>query len=265
MQYRLKIWFCFLVTAFFTLMGSAYGRSSDVGLRMIKIMNGNGTSICATAQAALSPDGRMSFDAKTATLVVVDRPDYLPHIEELVRTLDVRVPQVGLSVRIAEVNGRFLKKTGIRYGQIIFPRGSFDPVSGLLSTRTDSSVRSNTMLKTMSGVPTQLRVNREEIFGIVPVTDGSGHTVTLSRKKDTGESLEVLPTANLDNTVTVTVRPSRSRVDGDGAVSETAVLAQVTLRSGDTCVIGSVDAQDLLPEAENKRKSLIFLTASVIY
>jgi type II secretory pathway component GspD/PulD (secretin) len=264
MQYSLKLWPAFLAAAFFMLAGSACGRG-NVELRMIKIVYGNGPSICATAQAALSPDGKMAFDLKTHTLVVFDRPDYLPHIEELVRTLDVRVPQVELSVRIAEVNGLFLKKAGIDSGQVVFSRGSFDVVSGLLNSRTDAFTRSEITLKTLSGAPAQLQVSREEIFGQAEAKDDRGRSIAYIAKKDAGDYLEVLPMANYDNTVTLKLRPSLSRVDERGAVSESAVLTQVTLHSGDMVAIGGVETQDRSPESINRRKTMIFLTATIIY
>jgi type II secretory pathway component HofQ len=248
MQYRLRVWSVFLGIAIFLFAGNAYGRG-NVELRMIKITVGNGRSICATAKAALSPDGKMSFDDKTNTLVVVDRPDYLPHIEELVRTLDIKIPQVEISVRVADVNARFLQAAGIHSGQIIFPRGSLSPVTALLNSRTGAFTRLETTLKTSSGVPVRLQVSRDAIFGISD-----------TEKKTAGDFLEILPMANYDNTVTVKVRPSPSRAEAGAAVSEGEVLTQVTLHSGDTVAIGNGEAK-----GSEQRKSLMFLSADIMY
>jgi type II secretory pathway component GspD/PulD (secretin) len=259
MQYRLKLWCALLGAAMCALAGDAYGRG-NTELRMIKITQGSGASICATAKAALSPDGRMSFDDKTNTLVVADRPDYLPHIEELVRTLDIKIPQVEISVRIAEVTGRFLQEAGINSGQVIFPRDSFTPVRGLLNARTGSSTRSEMTLTTPSGVPAQLQVRREAVFGSAEAKDDPGRKAVAVQKKDAGEFLEILPMANYDNTVTVKVRPSPSRAGSGGGVSESAVLTQVTLHSGDTVAIGSAAVK-----GNDQRKILMFLSARIMY
>ncbi|MFA6384338.1 MAG: secretin N-terminal domain-containing protein [Candidatus Omnitrophota bacterium] len=245
MRHPVKLWPIFLTTAFFILSGSAYGHD-NMELRMIKVVNGNGPYIYATARAALSPDGRMSFDKKNNMLVVFDRPDYLPHIEELVRVLDVKAPRVEISVRIAEVNSQFLKRSGIYSSQLIFPKGSFDAVADLLNTRTDSFTRAKTAINAQNGIPAQLQVKSEEIFSIP------------------GGFIDVLPMVNSDKTITVKLMPSRSGVEEGESRSESAVLTQVTLHSGDTVAIGRVELLVNPQGASGRRVPMIFLTVNII-
>ena len=254
--------FCAIAAAVivFYTAGAVYGRD-DLQLRMIKIAYGNGAAICATARKALSPDGKMTFDEKTDTLAVVDRADYLPHIEELVSTLDIKAPVVEISARIAEVDDAFIRKAGIHSAQTIFPRGSFDIVLGLLNTRTGAFTKSDSTLKTASGFPARLQVSRAALFGAVKADLPGGGTAAVMQKNDTGDFLEVLPLVNSDNTVTVKLRPSQSTVREDGSVSESAVLTQVTLHSGDTLAIGSVGTQ----RSRSQRRTMMFLSAKIIY
>ena len=230
---------------------AAYGQE-NLQLRMIKVAHGDGRLICATAKAALSPDGKITFDQMNNTLVVVDRAKYIPHIEELVSKLDIKVPLVEISVRVAEVEKEFLQKAGIRSSQIIYPRGSFDVTLGMLNTRSGAFTKSDITLRTTSGISAQLQVSRQSIFG------ASADNVT---NKDNGDMLEVLPLANFDNTVTVQLRPARSNAVDDSVVNDSSALTQVTLFSGDTLAIANVDSQ----ASDSRRKTLMFLTAKIIY
>ncbi|HQO37602.1 MAG TPA: secretin N-terminal domain-containing protein [Candidatus Omnitrophota bacterium] len=244
---------------------AAAAAADGLELRMIKIARGNGASICSTAQSALSPDGKMSFDSRTSTLVVVDRPDYLPHIEELVASLDVKVPMVRMAVRVTEVTEEFISAAGIRSAQLIFPRGSFSRVQGLIDSRTGASTRSEMTLTAASGAPAQLQVSREALYGTAAV-DGPGAAVTYVRRRQTGDFLDVLPVANYDNTVTIKIMPRRSTVDEQGEISESSVLTQVTLHSGDTLAIGGLTTRtEGQKSARSSRRTMMFLTADILY
>lgn len=258
MYQHLKL--CACIAGFVFIISGMAAAYEGLVLRMIHISYGNGRSICKTARTALSPEGKMSFDEKTNTLVVLDRPDYLGHIEELVSSLDVRPLEVDILVHIAEVNSNFMKKAGIRSGQIIFPVGTFGIVLDMFNTRTDSFTRSEIMLKSESGEPAQLEVSKDEIFGVATVEYASGSTVTYPQRKITGDFLEVLPLVNNDSTVTVKLRPSRANVQDDGSVLESTVLTQVTLHRGDTLALGGVDTQAQSLMAKESRKTMIFLT-----
>jgi type II secretory pathway component GspD/PulD (secretin) len=242
-------WSSFIITAaifFFPVLAPCH---DDLVLRLIKIANGNGRSICSTAQTALSPDGKISFDPKTDTLAVVDRPDYLPHIEELVSSLDIKVAKVEMSVRIVEVTREFLKEAGFYTSQVIFSRGSFDKVSRLLTNRSLSFTKTETTLKIPSGEAARLSVKSQALF------PGSVGTYV------SGGLLEVLPTVNNDSTVTLKLRPSESGKPHEGSGPEDKVLTQVTLHSEDTLAIGGFDIE----KDSNQRMIMLLLTAKIIY
>jgi type II secretory pathway component GspD/PulD (secretin) len=255
---NLKLCACIAGFVFiFSGMAAAY---DDLVLRMIHISYGNGKSICKTARTALSPEGKMSFDEKTGILVVLERPEYLKHIEELVSAMDVKPLEVDISVLVTEVNAGFMKKAGIRSAQIIFPVGTFGVVLDMFKTRTDSFSRSEMTIKAESGEPAQLEVSKDEIFGVATVEHASGSTVTYPQRKITGDFLEVLPLVNSDSTVTVKLRPSSVSLQDDGSFLESTVLTQVTLHRGDTLALGGVDTQAQSLMAKESRKTMIFLT-----
>jgi type II secretory pathway component GspD/PulD (secretin) len=251
---------CAFIAAFVFVFSGMASAKDDLVLRMIHISYGNGRSICRTARAGLSPEGRMSFDEKTNVLVVLDRPDYLMHIEELVSNLDVKPARVDMIVHVAEVNSKFMKKAGIRSGQIIFPVGTFGVVLDMFGSRTDSVTRSEFMLKAESGEPAQLQVRKDEIFEVATVEHASGSTVAYPQRKISGELLEVLPLVNNDSTVTVKVRPFRADTLDDGSVTESDILTQVTLHRGDTLALGGVDTQTQSRMTDDRRKTMMFLT-----
>jgi type II secretory pathway component GspD/PulD (secretin) len=251
---------CACIAGFVLIISGMASGHEGLVLRMIHISYGNGRSICNIARTALSPDGKISFDEKTNILVVLERPDYLKHIEELVSAMDVKPQEVDISVLVTEVNAGFMKKAGIRSAQIIFPVGTFGVVLDMLGTRTDSFTRSEIRLQAASGEPAQLQVSKEEIYGNATVEHASGSTVTYPQRKITGDFLEVLPLVNNDSTVTVKLRPSSVSLQDDGSVLESSVLTQVTLHRGDTLALGGVNTQAQSLMAKESRKTMIFLT-----
>jgi len=227
---------------------------------MIKIVHGNGASICSRVKTALSPDGKISFDERTSTLVVLDRPDYLPHIQELVASLDVKVPMVRMRIKIAEATDEFLKSAGIHSAQVIYPRGSFDGVERLLSAGSGIFTKSEMTLTTPSGSPVQLPLN---IATLYPRADGKseGLSATAVSSNRAGDILVALPLANYDNTMTVKILPSGSGINEE--LNERPVLTQVTLHSGDTLVVTGLRQQQTV--SGGRRSFLMFLTAEIIY
>ena len=64
----------------------------------------------------LSSRGTVSFDPRTNLLIVVDIPDKIPPIRELIQKIDVPVRQVLIDSRIVIANDDFSRELGVRWG-----------------------------------------------------------------------------------------------------------------------------------------------------
>ena len=67
-------------------------------------------------QSFLSPNGAVSVDERTNTLIVRDTPEQLATIRQLVIDLDVPVKQVLIEARMVTVKANVSKELGIRWG-----------------------------------------------------------------------------------------------------------------------------------------------------
>ena len=81
---------------------SLLGETAPVGaeVAIIAIDHARVGDILPAARMLLSPDGKLSVDRRTHSLVVVDSPAAIAGIESLVKKLDIPVPQI--TVRVIE-------------------------------------------------------------------------------------------------------------------------------------------------------------------
>jgi len=64
----------------------------------------------------LSEYGTVNVDIRTNSLVITDLPERIPHIKQVVRGLDIKVPQIEIEVEMVEVNSDALTKLGLEVG-----------------------------------------------------------------------------------------------------------------------------------------------------
>lgn len=82
-----------------------YGKASEIAA----LLKGSGKSI-------LSERGSVSVDARTNTLWIQDTPDKLAEIRKLIECLDMPVKQVLIEARIVNIDKKYEKELGIRWG-----------------------------------------------------------------------------------------------------------------------------------------------------
>ena len=75
-----------------------------------------GTGTGGQSRGFLSPRGSISFDRRTNTLLVIDIPQRVASIKELVRQLDRPVDQVVIEARIVIANESFARELGAKFG-----------------------------------------------------------------------------------------------------------------------------------------------------
>lgn len=99
-----------------------YGNAEDIA----KLLTENSKSGQSAGGAAsgggaqqkgfLSPRGSVSFDTRTNTLLVVDIPQKVEEIKQLLRTLDRPVDQVLIEARIVLADENFARELGAKFG-----------------------------------------------------------------------------------------------------------------------------------------------------
>jgi len=96
-----------------------YGNAEDIAKLLTDESKGNSAGGAAGAQQSrgfLSPRGTISFDKRTNTLLVIDIPQKVADIKELVAKLDKPVDQVVIEARIVIANESFARELGAKFG-----------------------------------------------------------------------------------------------------------------------------------------------------
>ena len=97
----------------------SYGNAEDIAkLLTDDAKNGNsgGSSGAGAQRGFLSPRGSISFDRRTNTLLVIDIPQRVAAIRDLVNKLDKPVDQVVIEARIVIANESFARELGAKFG-----------------------------------------------------------------------------------------------------------------------------------------------------
>jgi type II secretory pathway component GspD/PulD (secretin) len=264
---------------FFILTSTTPLAADGRTMRIFKIQHASAESLRPVVESLKSPEGTLSFDRNTNSLIVVDYPVNLQRIADVIESLDVQQKNVRITVVVSDVTQNFLDTIGLHSGQLIIPGPEISAVLGLLKKDTRSSIRSEMSLTTLSNHPARLQVTKEEIFGHSLVRYRSRHhdtTVISVIKQPVGNFLEVLPQANNDGTITITLQPAVSTLQ-NGLPYERTVLTRITINNGDTLVIGGLDSGTTqtssttsvfgVPVAKTtageSKKVVMFLTATI--
>lgn len=91
----------------------------EVVMELVPIRNRPAADMLQTVQSALSPQGRVSLDKVSNTLLIFDTAEQLIEMKKLIKTLDRQVPQVTVSIRYKRVDSpsRTLSTRGLNTGQ----------------------------------------------------------------------------------------------------------------------------------------------------
>jgi general secretion pathway protein D len=260
------------------LAGTAYCQPEDMEVEIFKVRNRDAKSLLPAVEHLKSDEGKVTVDNNTDSLIVVDYPQNLRRIAEVLNTLDVPPKQVEIEVIVAEVTDAFLGKAGLSFGQAVMTPEKFDRLKYLLQKREDSSVRSQMSVRTMSGQPAMIQAAQEEILWGAVVSTPESKTITVApvATRSAGKFLEVLPKVNNDGTITVILRPTVSEFQKDRSIYERSIITQVIVNSGETIAIGGLETSrqytgrrgipltgtSVTARGEEDRKIMMFLTAT---
>ena len=97
----------------------SYGNAEDIATLLTddsKTGQGGGGGTSGQSRGFLSQRGSLSFDRRTNTLLVIDIPQRVAEIRNLVQQLDKPVDQVVIEARIVIANESFARDIGARFG-----------------------------------------------------------------------------------------------------------------------------------------------------
>ena len=83
---------------------------------MIRINYADITEMSANLAGLKSPRGSITADARTNTLILTDIPEKVDEMISVIKTLDVKTPQVMIESKIVEVTRNFSQQLGVRWG-----------------------------------------------------------------------------------------------------------------------------------------------------
>jgi type II secretory pathway component GspD/PulD (secretin) len=240
----------------------------ELGRIVVKIENAKAEDVQKAVDNLLSDRGTIGIDLRTNSLIVADVPNRLPVIEETIRTLDARTPQVTIETKLVELNNRALKEIGIDWtamtsaGDIIEFLGAkalteTTAVGQVIYSTLGHDVSLDAVLKVVEtgnlgeivGLPKITVVDHKEgvIFmgERVPLStvDFSGNVIV--RMEEVGTELTVTPHITEGNKILLELRPERSSVTevvpGIGyRMSTQRAQTEVVVNDGDTVVIGGL-------------------------
>ena len=268
-----------LITIFFILAGFAACFADEMKVEVFEVKYRDAKSLKPAVEHLKSPEGKVTVDGHTGSLIVVDHLENLKMISQIIAQLDVPEKQIEIKVMVAEVTSAVMRRAGLLSGEAVIPPERFREVEYLINNSDTSNVKTRMTVKTMSGRPAVIRVAEEELFGGTTVLHQGRTYISPLVERSAGNFLEVLPKANNDGTITVVLRPEVSEFREDRTIDERSVLTQVIVNSGDTIVIGGMDREErrkrgaevpftgvsaAIENSEDTRRVVMFLTAVLL-
>ncbi len=152
---------------------------------MIRINYADIAEMIKNLQGLKSPRGSIIADVRTNTLILTDIPDKVEEMISVIKTLDVRTPQVMIEAKIVEITRNYAQEIGIRWGafteRVDFSQTDGFPAiittGGTFNTRNQIDVFGNKLIDPIvdlgvAGIPTGQ-------FGILLSTFNSDHMLDI--------------------------------------------------------------------------------------
>lgn len=221
---------------------SCYGTTA-----VISIDYSDPVDISGAAKMLLTPEGRISFDRRTHSLIVIDAPQVIAEIRELVRRLDRPVPDLKIHVRLGNDKERHADELTVE-SRVSGPGWSVgtggrteDGIDVTLKQEKARHLKTyDYMVKTRSGQPAYIATGKEIPFtsrwiSVCGKFGGCRNPVTYKRV-ETG--FEVLPVVR-GRRVMVSITP-RISSDESGIVRFAEASTRISVPLGRWVDIGMI-------------------------
>ncbi|MBN1913910.1 MAG: hypothetical protein JW788_05870, partial [Candidatus Omnitrophica bacterium] len=183
--------------------------SSSIKRELVKSLEtGEIGDIVTSIKDILSPNGKLTEDASTNSLIITDIPSRFPVIEKVIEKLDVPIPQVLIDVEILDVSKDTVDKLGFNFGDnpltLVLPghwhnkgfnffmgnasyksKKTIDSTTGnsgfasigshygalldFLRTQTTTKYLARPRIMTLSNEPAEISITKDETVGQKPV------------------------------------------------------------------------------------------------
>jgi type IV pilus secretin PilQ/predicted competence protein len=261
-----------------------YARVNSSPLNSAASMSTSGSSLVDTLNSLISADGKISEDSRTNSLIITDIPERFARIEEMIRKLDVPIPQVLIEAEIIDVKKSLTDQLGMLWSGTLytltlasrdgfaFPFNAWHnrdektnidtgsiAASGtaaslqLLLTDVDTKVLARPRILTLSNETAEIKITGNDAVGTVTTIDPeSGVQNTSAERYDIGVTLKVTPVVNAETgEITMALEPTVSSVEVSSLGTsyydpqERSAKTTVCVKSNETVVIGGLLRKDL--------------------
>jgi type IV pilus assembly protein PilQ len=144
-------------------------KAEDLVTRIVYVQNVAAQEMQTTLRQYLSPRGQLQVNPGTNALIIQDTESRIASFTQLVRELDLEVPQVQIEARIVQADTSYSRSLGIQWGFANLNTtntGSVANVRGQPSTSTDP----------FGGQTSQFMVNLPAAVSGLPTVPGVGFT-----------------------------------------------------------------------------------------
>ncbi|NQU19001.1 hypothetical protein HQ550_02480 [bacterium] len=261
-----------------------YARINSSPLNSESSVSTSGSSLVDALNDTISSEGRISEDSRTNSLIITDLPMRFESIEEMIRKLDVPIPQVVIEVEFIDTTKSLLDTLGMQWsgslytltlasrdglafpfqswknrdevtqittGAVSVPADSVSATLQLLMTDTDTRVLARPKILTLSNETAEIKITGEEAVGTVTTVDESGNTNTSAERYEVGVSLRVTPSVNASTgEITMVIEPTVSSVEASNLSGyfdpqERSAKVTVSVNNGETVIIGGLVRKDI--------------------
>ncbi|MDD5618055.1 MAG: secretin N-terminal domain-containing protein [Candidatus Omnitrophica bacterium] len=233
------------VTKVYTLK---YARVNSSPLNKVSSNSTAGSSLADALNNLLSPDGKISEDSRTNSLIITDLPERFARLEEMINKLDVPVPQVLIEAEIIDVKKTLTDQLGMQWagslytltlagrtglafpfqswhnrdevteittGSISVPTDTASATLQMLITDVDTKILARPRILTLSNETAEIKITGNNAVGTVTTIDSqSGIENTSAERYEIGVSLKVTPSVNVETgEITMVLEPTVSSAD----------------------------------------------------
>ena len=223
-------------------------------------------------KAVMTSRGNLSSDKRTNSLIVTDIPDVVDKVEEIVKQLDRKTPQVLISVLMADkkctddldsgidwtfsdknASERMIRQTlsltgdtsaTITYGKSIFSHAQFTATLNAWKQNKKVDIIANPKILTLDNITAEINIT-EQIPYTQQTESTDGGSVTSTQFKDVGVTVNVKPHITEDKHIIMDIETNQSFRSGytpdsqpiiDSRTSKTTMM----IRDNETIVIGGL-------------------------
>ncbi len=239
----------------------------------------SGKSLFAAVESALSERGTAICDPRTNSIIVKDIPENIKEISNIIKHLDVEVPQVTIEVDMLDVSKTVLDNLGVEWDEnSIFYNGGVRSTSFPSSySKFSAAKRADTLpsigwtdftlhalltdkhtrylarpkIFTLSGETANIKIISDQVVGLVVNESDAGNLTEEAERHKTGISLNVTPYVNLNTKqITMVINPKIIEAKDSEVQSaigntykdpeERGLKSVVTIPDGETIILGGL-------------------------